>query len=135
MRVLLDTHTFLWFIFADPQLSVTAVNAIGDPDNERLLSMASIWEIAIKVRLGKLRLPTPLDTFLHEQIVTNQVRLLPIEFAHAVFVHSLPHGHLANGNDHKDPFDRLIVSQAIVEGIALASIDGVLDGYGVNRIW
>jgi PIN domain nuclease of toxin-antitoxin system len=135
MRVLLDTHAFLWFIYADPQLSVTATDIIGDPENERLLSVASIWEMSIKVQLGKLNLPSPLDTFLTDQLAKNQVQLLSIEFAHAVFVHSMPPARFANGPDHKDPFDRLIVAQALVDGIPLVSVDAVLDEYGITRVW
>src|SRR5689334_20431977 len=99
MRVLLDTHAFLWFIFADPQLSATAITIIGDPDNERLLSIASIWEISIKVQVGKLNLPSLLDTFLTEHLAKNQVELLPIDFEHAVFVHAMSPARFANGTD------------------------------------
>ena len=100
-----------------------------------MLSIASIWEISIKVQLGKLNLPSPLDAFLTEQLAKNQVQLLPIEFSHAVFVHSLPLARRANGTDHKDPFDRLIIAQALVDSIPLVSVDAVLDGYSITRVW
>jgi PIN domain nuclease of toxin-antitoxin system len=137
MRLLLDTHTFLWFIEADPHLSTQAATVIGDPENERLLSAASIWEIAIKVRIGKLgmQVPGPLDTILAQQIAANQVNTLPVEYNHAVAVYAMPFARCSNGTDHKDPFDRLIVSQALTENITLVSADAVLDQYGVTRIW
>ena len=137
MRLLLDTHAFLWFIEADPQLSTLATNMIGDPDNERLLSAASVWEIAIKVHIGKLemKVPGPLSTVLAQQMAVNLVRLLPIGYDHAVNVHAMPFAVFANGTEHKDPFDRLVTSQALVENLTLVSMDAVLDGYGVARCW
>ena len=137
MRLLLDTHAFLWFIEADPRLSTLAETIIGDPNNERLLSIASIWEIAMKVRIGKLQMtsPGPLDIILTEQIAVNDVSLLPIEFSHAVNVHAMPFALASDGTDHKDPFDRLIISQALSEKLTLVSADAVLDGYGVSRCW
>lgn len=137
MRLLLDTHTFLWFIEADKRLSAVAASVIGDPNNERFLSVASIWEIAIKVNLGKVQMnsPGPLDIVLARQLAANQVDLLSVEFAHAVKVHSMPFARSSNGSEHKDPFDRLIVSQALVEGLTLVSADAVLDSYGAARCW
>ncbi|MEP6757540.1 MAG: type II toxin-antitoxin system VapC family toxin [Chthonomonadales bacterium] len=137
MRLLLDTHTFLWFIEADPRLSSRAESLIGDPENKRFLSVASIWEIAIKVNIGKLQLKFYglLDTILAQHLAANQVELIPIEFDHAVHVHDLPFAQSADGTEHKDPFDRLIVSQALAEDLAIVSADSVLDGYGVKRIW
>jgi len=135
MRLLLDTHAFLWFIFADPRLSTDAAEIIGDPAHERLLSIASIWEIAIKVKLGRLVLPNPLDDFLSSQMSLNDIQLLPIEFLHAVGVHSLSYRRLANGTDHKDPFDRMIVSQALAERLPVVSREVILGEYGVTRIW
>jgi len=135
MRILIDTHAFLWFIFADPRLSDAAADVIGEPDNERLLSIASIWEIAIKVNTGKLALPDPLDRFLKDQLKKNRTRLLPISFDHAVNVHSLPYAHYPNGAEHKDPFDRLIVAQALIENLTVISIESVFDQYGVRVRW
>jgi PIN domain nuclease of toxin-antitoxin system len=135
MRVLIDTHAFLWFIFADSQLSRVAADVIGDPDNEPFLSIASVWEIAIKVRTEKLRLPDPLDRFLREQLRTNRVQLLPIKFAHAVRVHSLAYARLPNGAEHKDPIDRLIASQALIEGVPLVSVEALFAQYGVDVRW
>src|SRR5687768_14066443 len=135
MRILLDTHAFLWFIFADRQLSKAAERISGDPGNERLLSIASVRQIVIKNNTGKLVLPSPLDHFINDQLKKNRVRLLPIKFNHAVNVHSLPYACYPNGAEHKDPFDRLIVSQALIEKLPLVSIDVVFGQYGVDVHW
>jgi PIN domain nuclease of toxin-antitoxin system len=108
MRVLLDTHTFLWFITADAQLSSAAESAIRRPDTDAFLSIASVWEIAIKVSLGKLPIPLPLDTFIPEQLRLNRITLLSIEMQHAFEVARL-------ALHHRDPFDRIIIAQAQVE--------------------
>ena len=82
MRLLLDTHAFLWFITADAQLSSAAERAIGTPGNDAFLSIASVWEMAIKLNLGKLPIPLPLETFIPEQLRVNRIRLLPMELPH-----------------------------------------------------
>jgi len=129
MRLLLDTHTFLWFIAGDPQLSTTCRTLIEDLNNERLLSMASIWEMAIKVGLGKLPLAQPLETFVPAQMRVNSIALLPIEARHAFEVARLP-------LHHRDPFDRLLIAQSIVEQTALLSADAAFDAYAdLQRIW
>jgi PIN domain nuclease of toxin-antitoxin system len=128
MRLLLDTHAFLWFITADAQLSSTAENAIRNPGNDAFLSIASVWEIAIKVNLGKLPIPLPLDTFIPEQLRLNRVSLLPIEMQHAFEVSRMaPH--------HRDPFDRMIIAQAQVERLELVSADAMFDPYPIRRLW
>jgi len=128
MRLLLDTHTFLWFIEDDPNLSPIAKALIADPSNEVLLSMASPWEIAIKVRIGKLALPDPLGDFLHDQMMINSIQLLPISLEHATRVATLP-------LHHRDPFDRLIISQAMVENVAIVGADAGFDSYPIVRHW
>lgn len=129
MRVLIDTQIFLWVINNEAhRLSAVAHQTVFDPENELMLSMASVWEIAIKCGTGKLRLPKPLEGFLFDQLVANKVALLPIRFAHAVKVESLP-------MHHKDPFDRLIAAQAMTEELPVVSSDGALDAYNVRRIW
>jgi PIN domain nuclease of toxin-antitoxin system len=128
MRVLLDTHAFLWFVLDDPQLSPTALATIEDPANDVFVSPASFWEIAIKVSLRKLDLYTPYDEFMSRGIVDNDFEILPIEPRHGGRVTTLPF-------HQKDPFDRMIVAQALVEGIQVVSIDSVLDLYGVDRLW
>lgn len=128
MRLLLDTHTFLWFVLDDPQLSASAKTLIEDPANDILISPASYWEIAIKVRLGKLDLFAPYDDFMQRGIVGNDFQILPIEPKHTSLLTTLP-------LYHKDPFDRLLVAQALVEGTAMVSLDVALDPYGISRVW
>jgi PIN domain nuclease of toxin-antitoxin system len=128
VRLLLDTHSFLWFILDDSKLSSTARQHIEDPGNYIEISPASYWEIAIKVGLGKYTLPMPFETFIEHQIAVNAIDILHILPRHVALLTSLP-------RHHKDPFDRLIVAQAIVEQIPIISVDPIIDSYGVGRIW
>ena len=128
MRLLLDTHTFLWFVTNDPQLSENALHWIADPTNQVLISPASYWEIAIKVSLGKYPLTVPFDTFFHEGIEGSDMSILPIEIRHAAVLSSLP-------MHHKDPFDRMIISQAIAEQIPVVTVDAAFSSYAVTRLW
>ena len=127
MRLLLDTHTFLWFIEDSPRLSAKAKNLL-ELDVELLLSTASLWEIAIKISLGKLTLMQPFKDFIPDQLAKNGIEELPIRVEHLTLVTSMPF-------HHRDPFDRLLIAQAISEQIAIVSIDGRFDQYGVKRIW
>ena len=128
MKFIADTHAFIWFVTDAPQLSAQAKKLFESPESERLLSMASIWEIAIKTNLGKLSFDKPLEQFLPEQIALNYIRLLDISLSHALRVATLP-GH------HRDPFDRMIVAQSLVENLPVLSNDDTLDAYGIKRIW
>ena len=128
MRFLLDTHVFLWFITDDPRLSGYARTLIEDELNERLLSIASIWEIAIKVSIGKLPLTQSLETFLPDQMRQNGITPLPLELSHVYRVSTLP-------VHHRDPFDRLLVAQCLIEQLPLLSADQAFDSYGIQRIW
>lgn len=128
MTVLLDTHTFLWFCQNDPQLSAAAKSVIEDSANRKLVSIASCWEIAIKAGLGKLRLGEPSATYIPNAQARTGFELLPISLTNATAVESLP-------PHHRDPFDRLLIAQALEEGISIVSVDGVFDAYGVNRLW
>jgi PIN domain nuclease of toxin-antitoxin system len=128
VRLLLDTHSFLWFILDDPQLSPAAKAAIEDPANDIEISPASYWEIAIKIALGNFKLPQPYEPFMEQQIAANRFRILAIELRHTALLTTMPH-------HHKDPFDRLLVAQALMEGIPLVSGDAQLDAYGVTRLW
>ena len=128
MRGLLDTHSFLWFVTDDPQLSATALAFIVDPNNGILVSPASYWEIAIKVSIGKYPMTVPFDQFFSEGIEGNEFEILPIEIRHAFVLATLP-------LHHKDPFDRMMISQAIAERNPVESIDQVFDTNGVKRIW
>lgn len=128
MRLLLDTHAFLWFITNDSQLSTTAKVLIADPSNEILVSPASYWEIAIKVKLGKYPLSVPYLTLITQGVDSNGFKVLPIEPRHTEMLTTLPLHHGA-------PFDRLMVAQAMAEKISLVSIDPQLDAYPIKRIW
>jgi PIN domain nuclease of toxin-antitoxin system len=128
MKVLLDTHAFLWFIMGSASLSVNARALIEDAGNERLLSVASLWEIAIKTSLGKLTLSAPFDELIPAQLKLNGIDLLNIKVDHLSTLTTLPF-------HHRDPFDRLIIAQAIVEKLPVVSLDGAFDTYGVTRHW
>ena len=128
-RLLLDTHSFLWFVNDDPKLSVFARTLIEDPANEILFSPVSVWELSIKAGLGRLALePNPVAFFeIHAE--KNDFTLLPIELRHLAPISTLP-------PHHRDPFDRLLIAQAMVEKIPLVSGDGAFDGYGgLVRLW
>ncbi len=126
MTVLLDTHTFLWWITDGPRLSRRAKKAIAD--SSCLLSVASCWEMAIKASLGHLDVPAPLDRFLQRQIEINGFQILPVSLEHAAAVRDLPF-------HHRDPFDRLIAVQARLEEVAVVSADPLFGKYGVKRVW
>jgi PIN domain nuclease of toxin-antitoxin system len=130
MRLLLDPHALLWYTLNDPRLSVTALALILNPANEILISPASYWEPAIKVSIGKLMLHQPYEDFLDVCLNRYGFVILPIEPAHTGRLIALPFP--AN---HRDPFDRLLVAQALVEQVPLISANVVLDAYGVQRIW
>lgn len=128
MRLLLDTHAFLWFIMGSANLSVDARALIENTANERLLSVAGLWEIAIKTSLGKLTLSAPFDELIPAQLRLNGIDLLNIKVDHLSTLSTLPF-------HHRDPFDRLIIAQAIVEKLTVISLDGAFDTYGVTRHW
>ncbi len=128
MNLLLDTHSLLWFLNEDPQLVPNAKALIEDSSNRKFVSMASCWEIAIKIGLNKLDLGESVSTFLPRELLVNKFDLLHIELVHALHVEKLP-------RHHRDPFDRLLVSQSIIEKIAIISSDEKFDAYGVVRLW
>jgi len=128
MRLLLDTHAVLWFIANDPQLSPTARDLIRDGGNELWYSTASLWEIAIKLNLGKLKLGGSFPDFIDQQLAHNRIQVVPITLAHLGIVSQL-------ALHHRDPFDRLIIAQAIAETLPVISIDQKFDLYPVKRIW
>ncbi len=128
MRVLLDTHAFLWWIEDAPRLSGRAREAIADEGNEILFSVVSAWEIVVKVGVGKLALDEAPERIIPEQIGRNDMEILPIKLDHALRVHELP-------NHHKDPFDRLLVAQALDEGIPIISVDPEVARYPVEVVW
>ncbi len=128
MALLLDTHAFLWWIEDSPRLSKRARAAIGRPDDTCFLSLASCWEMAIKISLGRLHLTQRLDRFVAEHMAANGLHPLSVQLPHAARVVDLPF-------HHRDPFDRLLAAQAIEEGLSIVSADPVFTRYGVKRIW
>ena len=128
MRILLDTHTLLWFMASRAKLSHKAKNILADGSNEILLSACTLWEIAIKVGINKLQLTEPYEAFMDKAIQAYQLTVLPILVPHATAVISLP-------LCHRDPFDRMLVAQAVVEQVPIISSDAALDAYPITRIW
>lgn len=128
MKLLLDTHTLLWFITANTKLSANAQVLIEDPANEKLVSIVSIWEIAIKHSLGRLVLSDKFENLFPEQLVINGFDELPIKNKHFYEFIKLP-------QHHSDPFDRLLISQAISEKIHIVSADSAFKDYSVNLLW
>jgi PIN domain nuclease of toxin-antitoxin system len=128
MKILLDTHTFLWWITDDQKLSGRAREIISDGSNELFLSAATGWEIAIKVQIGRLKLPEEPIRFILEQMRINAIQSLPIQMNHALHVSTLP-------QHHRDPFDRLLIVQAQLEGLPVLSSDHQLANYQVEVIW
>ena len=130
MRVLLDTHTFIWWD-ADKKagrLSSKAFDILSDSSNTLVVSLATIWEIQIKVQLGKLKLPSPLTDILNQQQQTNGIELFPVNVNHILALDTLPH-------HHRDPFDRILVAQAKVENMLLVSKDSVFTQYSIPVLW
>ena len=128
MRVLVDTHVFLWWVEGDRALPVKARAALADQNNECLFSLVSVWELAIKAGLGKLKLALPVQRYVIEHVAANGFRMLDIQMAHVGRVESL-------AAHHGDPFDRLLIAQALEEKIPVVTADPVFRDYGVKRIW
>ncbi len=128
MRLILDTHALLWFLLNDPQLSEPALHAIADPNNDIFVSPASYWELAIKIQLGKYSLPERLGQFMEREIAINELEVIPILPAHADVLTTLP-------TFHRDPFDRLIIAQAMCENLIVVTCDAVFAAYPVQQLW
>jgi PIN domain nuclease of toxin-antitoxin system len=128
MRVLLDTHVFLWWIDNDKRLSDTALDIIGDGRNNLFFSAASGWEIAIKAQIGKLELSSDLVRFVVEQLQNNAITSLPVQLNHALHTLTLP-------QLHRDPFDRILVAQSQVENLPILTADRYINQYNVETIW
>ena len=128
MKLLLDTHTFLWFIIGSSNITANARALIEDETNEKFFSLASLWEIAIKVSIGKLTLSAQFEDVFPGQLINNGIELLEIKVEHTAKVATLPY-------HHRDPFDRLLVAQAIVEQMHIISVDSFFDAYSVTRQW
>jgi len=128
MRLLLDTHTLLWWVEDDPQLSASARSSISDEHNQCFVSLVSAWEMSIKASLNKLRLTVPVLDYFRQHLPGNNFQPLPITMEHVTRVQHLPF-------HHRDPFDRLLLAQAQQERLALVSADTVFSSYGIERIW
>jgi PIN domain nuclease of toxin-antitoxin system len=128
VRVLLDTHAFLWWISDDPRLSKKAREIIADGRNELFFSAASGWEISIKAGLGRLKVAGDLQRFIADQLSRNAIKVLPIYLSHTLHTRVLP-------DHHRDPFDRILVSQAILEEMPLLSADPKIPHYPVEVVW
>ncbi len=128
MKALLDTHAFLWLITGDERLSKTARKIFLDQENSLFFSMASLWEICIKKSLGKLSLKIGWLIAIQDEMKANAIQWLPIEMLHCAELTKLPF-------HHRDPFDRMLIAQAMVEDMQLLSRDSRLSDYEITRIW
>lgn len=125
---MLDTHAFLWWISDSPELSDAARETIADGRNAPVFSAVSGWEIAVKAGLGKLDLPDSPAEFVNEQLSQNSLEVLPVHLRHALGVYGLP-------DHHRDPFDRLLISQAVAETLPILTADPEISRYPVETIW
>jgi PIN domain nuclease of toxin-antitoxin system len=128
VKILIDTHVFIWYIQNSERLPTSVATLINDGSNEILFSIASIWEMAIKQSTGKLNLGVPYIGFIEKQMRLNNMKLLPISLNHIELVTTLPF-------HHRDPFDRILIAQSITEDIILLSADSVFSLYPVQRVW
>jgi PIN domain nuclease of toxin-antitoxin system len=128
LRCLLDTHTLIWWMTTDPHLSRTARGLIEEKHNVSLVSAVSAWEIATKVRLGRLPAAANLVQDFVADLTRERIDILAVTADHAIRAGLLP-------GPHKDPFDRMLIAQALAENVPIVSNDRALDGYGVRRLW
>ena len=128
MNFILDTHSFLWFIAGDERLSSRARLFISDTANSPFLSIASLWEMAIKLSIGKLKLAQPIEVMIPYQMEINGIRLLDIKLEHVVIVATLPY-------HHRDPFDRLLIAQAMAEQMPIVTRDTQFGAYNIEQWW
>ena len=128
MRILLDTHTILWWVDGSDQLSTLARDLISDPQTSNVLSVVTLWEVAIKYHLGRLRIPGTPEEFFANLTEELDLTMLPIEKAYAFTAAALP-------LHHRDPFGRMLIAQAIVEQVPILSSDARLARYPVRILW
>ena len=128
MKIILDTHAFIWWDSQQTKLSAKALHLCQDPSHTMILSVASVWEMQIKLQLGKLTVKLPLSEIIAIQQEANRLDILPINLQHVLALDGLP-------THHKDPFDRLLVVQANIEGAVLLSCDSIFSHYPVNVVW
>lgn len=127
MRLLLDTHIFIWWADQPEKLSHAALSALEDEANELLLSVASVWEMQTKIQLGKLKLSLPLKDLIKNQQETNDITVSPVALTHVLALDALPF-------HHKDPFDRLLIAQSIEEDLTLVTADSQFSAYSVELL-
>lgn len=127
MKLLLDTHIFIRWANEPQRLSQTALNALSDPNNDLILSVASVWEMQIKIQLGKMKLNRSLQALISSQQNTNGIQILSATLDHILALDTLPF-------HHKDPFDRLLMAQSIIESLTIVSADTKLAAYQINLI-
>jgi PIN domain nuclease of toxin-antitoxin system len=128
MKLLMDTHTFIWWFNEPEKLSPKALTLLTDRSNDVSLSVASVWEMQIKIQSGRMKFTVPLRELVESQRQTNGVQILPVELEHVLAVDTLP-------TLHKDPFDRLLMAQANAEGAFLVSLDPLFSRYPVKLLW
>lgn len=128
MKLLFDTHSFIWWHSQRAKLSPEVLKFCADPDNQLYLSVVTVWEIQIKHQIGKLELTKPIETIVEEQQLQNAVTLLPITLPHVLQLDSLP-------LHHRDPFDRLLIAQAQIEGLTVISHDSMFGHYSIKVVW
>ena len=127
MKLLLDTHIFIWWADQPERLSPSTLSALEDEANELLLSVASVWEMQIKIQLGKLKLSLPLKELVKNQQETNDLTVSPVALTHVLALDALPY-------HHKDPFDRLLIAQGIEEGLTIVTADSQFSAYSVKLL-
>ena len=127
MKLLLDTHIFIWWVDQPENLSLAALSALEDEANELLLSVASVWEMQIKIQLGKLKLSLPLKELVKNQQETNDLMVSPVALTHVLALNSLPF-------HHKDPFDRLLIAQSIEEKLTIVTADSQFSAYSAKLL-
>ena len=127
-NILLDTHSFIWWIEDSPRLSTLAKKIVENLDNNCFFSLASCWELAIKSSMGRIKLTLPIRDFIPQHLAANDFKQLSISFRHVARVGSLDF-------HHRDPFDQLLAAQALEEKMLILSMDTIFDHYGVERIW
>jgi len=128
VKLLLDTHVLVWWLAGDPQLPVSVQKSVESVDNEVFIGVGCLWEMVIKLSLGKLQLEMPLETLINQVLPEQRIALLPIAPTHLLRLTTLPF-------HHRDPFDRLLAAQALAEAMNVASRDDALDAYGIKRFW
>ncbi|MFN9173231.1 MAG: type II toxin-antitoxin system VapC family toxin [Synechocystis sp.] len=128
MKILIDTHVFIWWTGDVKKLSSRVYDLLVDPNTDVMLSIVSIWEMQIKFSLGKLQLKISLSQLVDDEVKANRIELLPLSLSHIYALHSLP-------LHHRDPFDRMLIAQSMNTDLQIVSVDEKFDFYGVSRIW